>query len=90
MHQRLAVGAELIMRVTEQMIECGLGVSKGPRAALDEHRQIAWHQRRGQQRRLPFVLAFLQELRVGERQIDDIFAAQRADTLVAGRRRRFS
>ena len=29
-----------------------------------------------------FVLAFLQELREGERQIDDQFAAQGADTLV--------
>lgn len=70
------------MRVAEQVIDRRRCVVDDARTAIDEPGQIARHQGRGQSRRVSFVLAFLQELRVGERQIDDQIATQGADPLV--------
>ena len=81
-HQRLAIWTETVERVAEQMIECRFGMLKGAGATFDEHRQVAWHQGRRQPRRMPFVLALLEELRVCERQVGDQFPAQRANSLV--------
>jgi hypothetical protein len=81
-HQGFAIWTETIVRVAEQMIECRFGMLKGAGAAFDEHRQIAWHQSRRQLRRLPFVLALPEELRVSESQVGDQFPAQSANSLV--------
>jgi hypothetical protein len=82
LHQCLAVRAELIVGVAEQMVDCRLGILERARTAIDEPGEIARYQRGGQQRRVPFALSFLQELGKGERQVDDQLAAQGADTLV--------
>jgi hypothetical protein len=78
-HQRLAARPEQVVRIAEQMIERRFGVLQSTHAAIDEPRQFTWHQRLGQRQRVPFVVALLQQLRVGARQVDDQLVAQRAD-----------
>jgi hypothetical protein len=81
-HKGLAAGPEFVLGLAEKIVECLLRVFERARTALDQTREIGWHQRLSHLQRTGLTLPLAKVFGAGIGQVGDIAVMQCTGSLI--------